>query len=63
MRKTNVMRTFDLYWSPEGRKIATVQARNSLSAVRKAPKPYSKYKGEIYAIAVKNDSEVLPDSN
>lgn len=43
------MKTWDLYWSPEGRKIATVQARTDLSAKRKAPLPYRKYQGEIYA--------------
>lgn len=50
MKVTNVLRTFDLFWSPEGRKIATVQARNSLSAIRKAPQPYRRALGEIYAI-------------
>lgn len=40
---------FDLYWSPEGRKIATVDAQNRSAAIRKAPKPYKKYLGEIYA--------------
>lgn len=40
---------YDLYWSPEGRKIATVQAETAKAAIRKAPKPYRKYLGEIYA--------------
>lgn len=52
MKRTdgNTLKTWILYWSPEGRPIATVQARTSLSAIRKAPKPYRKYPGEIYAI-------------
>jgi hypothetical protein len=44
--------TFDLYWSPTGQKIATVRARTKRAAVRKAPKPYRKYLGEIYAVEV-----------
>lgn len=55
-------KTFDVYWSPEGRKIATVvvpakgwRGRDaSRSAIRKAPMPYRKYLGELYAV------EVLP---
>lgn len=43
------MKTFVLYWSPEGRPIAEVQAETPRDAIRKAPKPYSKFKGEIYA--------------
>lgn len=43
---------FKLYWSPEGKYIATVEAKDIRSAKRKAPKPYRKYLGEIYAIAV-----------
>jgi hypothetical protein len=44
--------TFDLYWSPEGRKIATVVAIDPPAAVRMAPLPYRKFLGEIYAVAV-----------
>mgnify|MGYP001576479045 CR=1 FL=1 len=44
------MRVFALYWSPEGRKIATVTARTMRAAIRKAPKPYRHYLGEIYAV-------------
>lgn len=40
---------YDLIWTPEGRKIATVVARDASAAIRKAPKPYRKYLGEIYA--------------
>ena len=34
------MNTYDLFWSPEGRKIATVKATTAKAAKRKAPKPY-----------------------
>lgn len=44
-----VMKTYNLYWSPTGQKIASVIASTKRAAVRKAPAPYSKYKGEIYA--------------
>ena len=40
---------WDLYWSPEGRKIATVSADNAHDAIKLTPKPYSAYKGEVYA--------------
>ena len=39
---------FDLYWAPEGRKIATVVAKSAWEAKRKAPPPYRKYLGEIW---------------
>ena len=42
--------TWDVYWSPEGRKIATVEAITERQAIRKAPKPYRQYLGEMYAI-------------
>lgn len=38
-----------LYWAPEGRPIAIVQAKTAAQAVRLAPAPYSKFPGEIYA--------------
>jgi hypothetical protein len=44
------MKTYTLYWSPEGRPICTVQANSLKAAKRKAPKPYSRYIGEIYAV-------------
>jgi hypothetical protein len=44
---SKVTKTYDLYWPPEGRKIATVQATSVKSARSKAPLPYRKYKGEI----------------
>lgn len=46
-------KTWDLFWSPEGKKIATVQAKTARAAIRKAPKPYHQYLGEIYAEEVK----------
>lgn len=47
--KSSSMNTYDLYWSPEGKRIATVQAKTTSAAKRKAPYPYRKYLGEIYA--------------
>lgn len=44
------MKTYNLFWSPEGRCIATVQAKSEAAAIRKAPLPYRKYLGEIYAV-------------
>lgn len=38
-----------LYWSPEGRPIATVNALTYFEAIKKAPKPYSNYPEEMYA--------------
>lgn len=52
MGATATKNTFDLYWSPEGRKIATITARSESAAIRKAPKPYRRYLGEIYAVKV-----------
>lgn len=43
------MNTYKLYWAPEGKLIATVKARTESAARRKAPQPYRKYLGEIYA--------------
>jgi len=42
------MSTWKVFWSPEGRQIATVVARTAKAAKRKAPLPYRKYQGEIY---------------
>ena len=47
------MKLFDLFWAPEGRCIAQrVYARDARSAIRKAPMPYRRYLGEIYAVEV-----------
>lgn len=43
------MKTYELYWSPTGEKIAEVTAKTKRAAVRKAPYPYRRYLGEIYA--------------
>lgn len=48
------MKTFDVFWSPEGRHIFTVDAVDAHKAIRKAPKPYRKFLGELYALAVVN---------
>jgi hypothetical protein len=45
-------KTFDVYWSPEGRRIATVEATDNRAAIRKAPQPYRLYPGEMYAVNV-----------
>jgi hypothetical protein len=50
------MKTWEVYWSPEGRCIAVVQARTARSAIRKA---YRKFLGELYAIEQKPMSEHL----
>ena len=44
------MTAWVLYWSPTGARIAHVQARTSRAAIRKAPKPWRRYLGEIYAV-------------
>ena len=46
------IKTYDLFWSPEGRCIATVRATSPKAAIRKAPMPYRRYLGEIYAVIV-----------
>ena len=59
------MKYFDLYWSPEGKRIATVQARDEKSAKRKAPMPYRKFRGEIYTVersAIGASQSVLIDA-
>ena len=41
---------YTLTWSPEGREIASgIAARSARAAKRKAPLPYRRYPGEIYA--------------
>lgn len=45
-------KTFDIYWSPEGRRIATVKAKDSITAKRKTPQPYRRYMGEIYVTEI-----------
>jgi hypothetical protein len=48
MRPT--IKLFTLYWAPEGRPIAYVRASTMRLAIRRAPMPYRRFKGEIYAI-------------
>lgn len=48
-RRNPPQKVYTLVWGPTGQKIATVTASNMKAAIRKAPAPYSKYKGEIYA--------------
>lgn len=44
------MNTYTLVWSPTGQTIATVTARTMRAAIRKAPAPYRRFLGEIYAV-------------
>lgn len=43
------MPRFKLFWSPEGKHIATVEAADARAAIRLTPPPYKKYLGEVYA--------------
>ena len=54
-RKAEMTKTFKLYWAPEGRCIGVVQAKTPIDAIRKAPMPYRRYLGEIYAIKENQD--------
>lgn len=47
-------RKYDLYWGPTGSRIATVEATSAKAAIKKTPRPYSKYKGEVYAEHVRS---------
>ena len=47
--KATPMKSYRLLWSPTAQVIATVQATTKRAAIRKAPKPYRRYLGEIYA--------------
>jgi hypothetical protein len=47
------LRKFKIVWSPEGRTIATVDARDEKSAKSQAPAPYKRYMGEVYVEEVK----------
>lgn len=49
MKTSTPLKTFRLFWSPEGKKIAVVHAKDARAACRKAPMPYRKFLGEIYA--------------
>ena len=43
------MQTYILFWSPEGRPIGYCEADNAKSALKRTPKPYRRYMGEVYA--------------
>jgi len=47
-RRVN-QRTYLLFWSPTAQHIATVQASSPSAAKRKAPLPYRRFAGELYA--------------
>ena len=51
------MKTYKLFWAPEGKYLDTVQANTIIAAKRKAPMPYRKYLGEIYTIEVISDTQ------
>jgi hypothetical protein len=51
--------SWDVYWSPEGRKIATVEAITARQAIRKAPQPYRRYLGEMYAQLTPNSFKAV----
>ena len=51
------LNTYNVYLSPEGRVIATVHALSERDAIRKAPKPYRKFLGEMYAVKVERNPE------
>lgn len=43
------MKKWKLFWAPEGKQIAVVEAEDESVAKKKAPQPYRKYLGEIWA--------------
>ena len=42
------LKKFKIYWSPEGRCIATVDAKDAVTAKKQTPAPYKRYMGEVY---------------
>jgi hypothetical protein len=46
------MKTYRLVWGPTGEEIGRVQATTARAAIRKAPAPYRRFLGEIYAVEV-----------
>lgn len=54
---TRTLKLYNVFWAPEGRVIAQVEAFNPRKAIRKAPKPYRRYLGEMYA------EEVIPQAS
>jgi len=57
--KAEKLPTWKLVWSPEGKTIAIVRARTADAAKRKAPMPYRKYLGELYAELATSTPEPL----
>lgn len=51
---------WNLFWAPEGKKIATVTATTEREARRRAPMPYRKFLGEIYAVLVTQPKKEKP---
>jgi len=51
------LKDYDLYWSPTGQKIETVKAYTVKQAIKKVPKPYQRYRGEVYAVEVEKDQK------
>lgn len=46
------MKTWLIVWSPEGRPIAKVEAKDAQAAKKQTPKPYKTYLGEVYVISL-----------
>ena len=42
------LKVWRLYWAPEARQIAVVRASTAAIAIKRTPKPWSKYRGEVY---------------
>jgi len=49
---------YRVVWSPEGRTIAEVTASSHKNACRKAPMPYRRFQGELYAEAINPNAYV-----
>lgn len=47
------MQTWRIFWSPEGRCIAEVQASSARDAKRQTPRPYRQFMGEVYVAPVR----------
>lgn len=47
--KSKTLKPYRLVWSPTGQTIDQVKAPNAKAARRKAPLPYRRFLGEIYA--------------
>lgn len=41
---------YTLYWAPEGRPIATVEAKTGWEARKQAPQPYRDVLSEVYSV-------------